>query len=68
MKIISGKELARLLEKRGWQLVRINGSHHVYLKRGSPLRVSIPVHSNRALKIGLQKHLMKLAEIHENEL
>lgn len=30
MKPISGKQLARLLEKHGWQLLRIQGSHHIY--------------------------------------
>ncbi|MDO8810680.1 MAG: type II toxin-antitoxin system HicA family toxin [Gallionella sp.] len=28
MKAISGKDLARLLERRGWELLRVNGSHH----------------------------------------
>jgi hypothetical protein len=28
----------------------------------------VPVHGNAALKIGLQRHLMKLAEIEESEL
>jgi len=30
MKSISGKNLAKLLEKQGWKLVRTNGSHHTY--------------------------------------
>ncbi len=34
MKSISGKELARMLERYGWQLMRINGSHHIYGKAG----------------------------------
>jgi len=28
MKSISGKELARVVERHGWQLLRIHGSHH----------------------------------------
>jgi hypothetical protein len=35
MKAISGKELARLVEKSGWVLARVNGSHHIYCKAGS---------------------------------
>jgi predicted RNA binding protein YcfA (HicA-like mRNA interferase family) len=61
MKPLSGKEFCRLLEQAGWSLERINGSHHIYSKAGSKVRPSVPVHSNRTLKIGLQKHLMKLA-------
>lgn len=68
MKSISGKEFARLLEKKGWQLKRIKGSHHVYVKPGNPARISVPIHGNQPLKIGLLKHLMKLAEIEDGEL
>lgn len=68
MKSISGKELCRLLEQKGWELNRINGSHPIYVKTGNPARLSVPVHGNQSLKIGLLKSLMKLAEIAENEL
>lgn len=68
MKSVSGKEFARLLEKKGWQLKRIKGSHHVYVKSGNPARISVPIHGNQPLKIGLLKHLMKLAEIDDGEL
>lgn len=68
MKSVSGKEMARLLEKKGWQLARIKGSHHVYIYPGSPARISLPVHGNQSLKMGLQRHIMKLAGIIEDEL
>jgi predicted RNA binding protein YcfA (HicA-like mRNA interferase family) len=29
MTSVSGRELARLVERRGWQLLRVNGSHHI---------------------------------------
>lgn len=61
MKALSGKEFARLLESQGWKLQRINGSHHIYAKVGSPVRISVPIHGNAAMKAGLQRHLMKLA-------
>jgi len=68
VKTISGKAFARLLEQRGWQLVRINGSHHIYLKKGNPARISIPIHGNTTLKIGLLKQLMNIANITSDEL
>jgi predicted RNA binding protein YcfA (HicA-like mRNA interferase family) len=61
VKALSGKEFARMLESHGWSLQRINGSHHIYAKAGSLVRISIPTHGNESLKIGLQRHLMKLA-------
>ncbi|MBN1307094.1 MAG: type II toxin-antitoxin system HicA family toxin [Chitinispirillaceae bacterium] len=68
MKAVSGKEFARLLEKRGWKSKRINGSHHVYCKPGNPARITVPIHGSAALKVGLQRHLMKNAGIGESEL
>jgi predicted RNA binding protein YcfA (HicA-like mRNA interferase family) len=68
VKSISGSHFARLLEKLGWQLVRINGSHHVYMKPGNSARISVPVHGNDDLKIGLLRHFMKVAGITEGEL
>lgn len=68
MKAVSGKEFAKLLEKRGWMLLRVAGSHHIYGKTGSVVRLSIPIHGNRPLKLGLQRHLMRLAELNEDDL
>jgi predicted RNA binding protein YcfA (HicA-like mRNA interferase family) len=30
MKSISGRDFARIIERRGWALLRVNGSHHIY--------------------------------------
>lgn len=68
MTSISGREFARLAEKRGWRLLRVTGSHHIFGKTGSAVRLSIPIHGNRALKIGLLRHLAKLAGIPDGEL
>jgi predicted RNA binding protein YcfA (HicA-like mRNA interferase family) len=68
MKSVSGRALARLVERHGWQLLRVNGSHHIYGKAGSVVRLSIPIHGNQPLKTGLLRHLLKLAEIDESEL
>jgi len=68
VKAISGKRLCRLLEEKGWELKRINGSHHIYTKVGITARISVPLHGNKPLKIGLLRHLMKVAEIDEGEL
>ena len=68
MKAITGKRLCQLLEEKKWTLKRIHGSHHIYAKAGSIVRISVPVHGNRPLKAGLQKHLMKISGIDETEL
>jgi predicted RNA binding protein YcfA (HicA-like mRNA interferase family) len=66
MKSMSGKSLAKLLERHGWVLMRIHGSHHIYGKAGSQVRISIPIHGNKPLKIGLFKHLLKMSGLPED--
>lgn len=68
MKSVSGKEFAKILERQGWTLLRVQGSHHIYGKTGSDVRLSVPIHSNQALKTGLLRHLMKMAGITESDL
>lgn len=68
MKCISGKELATILERNGWHLARVHGSHHIYIKEGRMERISIPIHGDQSLKIGLLKHLLKIAEIDDSDI
>ncbi|HSK78254.1 MAG TPA: type II toxin-antitoxin system HicA family toxin [Thermoanaerobaculia bacterium] len=68
MKALSGKDLAKLLEQRGWELRRIPGSHHIYAKPGGEVRLSVPIHGNHSLKTGLLRHLLKQAGISEDEV
>lgn len=68
MKIVSGKDFIRVLERHGWRRMRIHGSHHIYAKAGHDERISVPVHGNQPLKLGLLKHFLKVAGISEEEL
>lgn len=68
MKSVSGKKFARVLQRHGWALKRVNGSHHIYVKEGNPARISIPIHGNQPLKLGLQYHFMKVAGLSDSDL
>ena len=68
MKAVSGKRFCQLPESKGWQLLRIRGSHHIYAKVHAPARISVPIHGNTPLKIDLQRHFMRLAGIVDSEL
>ena len=68
MKSVSGKKLCKIVEKKGWMLRKVTGSHHIYVKTGINKILSIPVHKNRDLKIGTLKALMTVAELTENDL
>ncbi|MGE9266947.1 MAG: type II toxin-antitoxin system HicA family toxin [Verrucomicrobiales bacterium] len=68
MKSVSGKRMLKLAEAKGWTLARVNGSHHILIKEGRVERLVIPVHGAKSLKLGLQRSLMKLIPLSENEL
>lgn len=68
MKSVSGKELCRVLERHGWALLRVQGSHHIYGQTGEQARLSVPVHGNRDLKQGLLRHLLRIAGLTERDL
>jgi predicted RNA binding protein YcfA (HicA-like mRNA interferase family) len=65
---MSGREFARLVERRGWQLLRINGSHHIYGRSAVWFASRYSIHGNRPLKRRLLQHLAKLAEVPDDEL
>ena len=68
MKSISGKIFCKILERKGWILKRVKGSHHIYQNPESNSIVSVPVHSNKDLKIGTLGTLMKNANVSESDL
>ncbi|MEX2307538.1 MAG: type II toxin-antitoxin system HicA family toxin [Pirellulales bacterium] len=49
--------MVQFLQKEGFQLLRMRGSHH-FLARGE-LRTSVPVHGNRPLKIGTLRSILR---------
>ncbi len=54
---MTGKELIKLLEKSGWSIDRIRGSHYIIIK--GPLTLSVPVHGKKDLPAGILHRLMK---------
>jgi len=68
VKQVAGKELARAVQRQGWSLARVHGSHHIFVMSGRRERIVIPIHGNRPLKIGLLRSLMKIAGLTESDL
>jgi len=48
---MTGKEVIKILERHGWEVLRVNGSHHRMGKDG--LRTTVPVHGKRDIGKGL---------------
>jgi predicted RNA binding protein YcfA (HicA-like mRNA interferase family) len=67
MRKLSGRAFVKILEKHGWSLRRVSGSHHIYGKANSAVRISVPIYGNQALKVGLQTHLAKIAGLTEKD-
>jgi len=68
MKSVSGKKLCKIVERKGWILKKVTGSHHIYEKLSENKIISIPVHRNQDLKLGTLKSIMKIAELSEDDL
>ena len=48
MKLVSGRDFARILERRGWTLLRISGSHHIFSRNGVEEIINIQPKGNKA--------------------
>lgn len=57
-----------MLERYGWSFLRVQGSHHIYGQPGNPARISVPVHGSQDLKLGLLRHLLRVAGLTEADL
>ena len=64
MYIMNSKEIIRQLEKAGWKLRDVNGSHHIYTHPERGGHISVP-HPKKDLGVGLVKKLLKQAGLKE---
>lgn len=55
---VSGKDMVRFLERHGFVLRRIVGSHHVMRKGDRPQTV-VPVHRNDDLRTGTLRGILR---------
>lgn len=54
------KDLIKILEQDGWQVVRIDGSHHILKHAERPSLIVVPLH-NKDMKPGILNNIMKKA-------
>ncbi len=62
---VTGKEMIRFLEKQGFMLRRVRGSHHLMTK--GPLHVAVPIHDNSELRIGTLGNILRQATMKSEE-
>lgn len=68
MRPVSGRRFCQVLEKHGWVLRRVRGSHHIYAKAGTAAIITVPMHGNRDLKAGTQRTMMRQADLTDDDL
>ena len=49
---MKAKKVIDLLQREGWQIVRVNGSHHILEKSGVGITV-VPVHGKKDIGKGI---------------
>ena len=65
---VSGKAVVRALERAGFVLVHIRGSHHYLRRPGAQQLVCVPVHGNRDLPLGTLRAILRQAGLSADEL
>jgi predicted RNA binding protein YcfA (HicA-like mRNA interferase family) len=63
----SGDKHFSAFKAAGWQLNHIEGSHYILTKENSDIHLSVPVHKNKTLGMGLLKKLIKKAGLTNEE-
>ena len=62
-----GKELVRLLEKVGFEVVRTRGSH-VFLRHTDGRVTTVPVHAGETIGPGLLRSILRDVELSVDDL
>ena len=64
----SGKRVVAALQRAGFELTHVRGSHHYLRKPGVARIVPVPVHGNRNLPAGTLRSILRLAGLTAEEL
>ncbi|MCA9962254.1 MAG: type II toxin-antitoxin system HicA family toxin [Anaerolineales bacterium] len=64
---LTPRDIIKVLQKKGFVLDRVKGSHHIYLHPETHRRVVVPLH-HKDLPVGTQLSILKQAGIERDEL
>jgi predicted RNA binding protein YcfA (HicA-like mRNA interferase family) len=62
MKAYSSREIIKMIEKDGWYLIDVRGSHHYFAHPKKPGKVTVP-HPKDSFPLKTQKSILKSAGI-----
>jgi predicted RNA binding protein YcfA (HicA-like mRNA interferase family) len=64
---LKGKELVRILEKLGFEIIRTRGSHY-FLKHADGRVTTVPVHTGEIIGPGLMRSILRDVELSAEDL
>lgn len=64
---LTAKEIIKLIQKKGFVLVRQSGSHRIY-RNEKGVRITVPFHSGKILHPKIIKSIITDAELTEEDL
>ena len=65
--VVSGADVARMLERAGFRRTHSTGSHFFYKRVDRPGLVTVPIHGNRDLKTGTLLSILRQAGLSRDE-
>lgn len=67
MRVLSGKDVCRILEKHGFSQVRQKGSHIIMQKKLANSTITVPVPNHDELRIGTLLSIIRQSQISKAE-
>ena len=63
LKILSGKEVCKILEQNGFEQIRQKGSHIIMQKKTKDATVTVPVPNHPEMKIGTLQSIIRQSKL-----
>jgi predicted RNA binding protein YcfA (HicA-like mRNA interferase family) len=63
LRVLSGREVCKILAAQGFAQVRQRGSHIVMQKRGASSTLTVPVPDHRELRIGTLQSIIRQSDL-----
>ncbi|NIA28767.1 MAG: addiction module toxin, HicA family [Actinobacteria bacterium] len=63
LRVLSGKDVCRILEKNGFSEIRRRGSHIVMQKKTNDSTITVPVPNHQELRMGTLRSIIRQSQI-----
>jgi len=67
MKTFSGKDVCKVLEKHGFELIRQRGSHMIMQKKIAKSTITVPVPDHKELRAGTLRSIIRQSGVLKQE-